>query len=246
MMVKITTDDMGKDIDIYSEEGFELLTELWIKSSCEHKIMYEPTWLGIPIIQYAEDIVMMQELIWKIRPDMIVETGVAHGGSAILYSSILELIGKGKVIGVDIEIRKYNRVAINSHPMSKRITLIEGSSVDEDIVKEVNRMIKRSDKVLVVLDSNHSYEHVLREMDLYSPFVTPDSYLVAMDGAQGMVWDIPRGKPEWKSDNPLRAIEDFVEKHNDFVVDDYYTRLRITSNPRAFLRRNVSEETGGK
>jgi len=246
MMVKITTDDMGKDIDIYSEEGFELLTELWIKSSCEHKIMYEPTWLGIPIIQYAEDVVMMQELIWKIRPDMIVETGVAHGGSAILYSSILELIGKGKVIGVDIEIRKYNRVAINSHPMSKRITLIEGSSVDEDIVKEVNRMIKRSDKVLVVLDSNHSYEHVLREMELYSPFVTPDSYLVAMDGAQGMVWDIPRGKPEWKSDNPLRAIEDFVKKHNDFVVDDYYTRLRITSNPRAFLRRNVPEETGGK
>lgn len=243
MKIRITNGEITKEVDIYSGEGFALLTELWIKSSCHHKIMYEPTWLGIPIIQYAEDIVMMQELIWKVRPDVIVETGVAHGGSAVLYASILELLGKGKVIGIDVEIRKYNRVAINSHPMSKRITLIEGSSIDKNIVKEVRRNIQKLDKVLVALDSNHSYKHVLTEMDLYSSLVTPDSYLVAMDGAQGMVWDIPNGKPEWKEDNPLVAIEEFLKKHNDFVVDDYYTRMRITSNPKGFLRKITKEET---
>jgi len=246
MKITIKNDKKTKEIDIYSKEGFSLLTELWIKSSCHHRVMYESTWLGIPIIQYAEDIVMMQELIWKIRPDVIVETGVAHGGSAILYASILELIGKGKVIGIDIEIRKYNKVAINSHPMSKRITLIEGSSVDKNIAKEVGKSLQKQDKVLVVLDSNHSYEHVLREMELYSGMVSPDSYLVVMDGAQGMVWDIPNGKPEWKDDNPLRAIEKFIKKHNDFVVDDYYTRIRITSNPRGFLRKIGHKAKAGR
>lgn len=246
MEIKVAINDIIKDIDIYSKEGLDLLTDLWIKSSCHHKIMYEPTWLGIPIIQYAEDIVMMQELIWKSRPDVIVETGVAHGGSGILYASILELLGKGKVIAVDVEIRKYNRIAINSHPMSKRINLIEGSSVDENIVKAVGDRIQKLDKVIVVLDSNHTYKHVLKEMELYSGMVSPDSYMVVMDGAQGQVWNIPNGKPEWKDDNPLIAIEEFLKKHKDFVIDDYYTRMKITSNPKGFLRKITQEETAGR
>lgn len=243
MKIKVVADGITKDVDIYSKEGLALMAELWIKVSCYHKVMYEPTWLGVPIIQYAEDIVMMQELVWKIRPDIIVETGVAHGGSAILYASILELLGKGKVIGVDVEIRKYNKIAINSHPMSKRITLIEGSSVDESIVKEVREGIQKPDKVLVVLDSNHSYEHVLQEMELYSNMVSPDSYMVVMDGAQEFAWDIPSGKKEWLKDNPLHSIKDFLGKYPEWEVDPYYNRLYITSNPSGFLRRRADKLT---
>jgi cephalosporin hydroxylase len=239
LYMKITVEDNNdkKTVDLYSAEGLDILTDLYIKSSCHHRIMYEPTWLGIPIIQYAEDVVMLQELIWKIKPDVIIETGVAHGGTAILYSSILELLGAGRVIGIDIDIRKHNRLAINSHPLSKRITLIEGSSIDENIFNTVKKSIKENEKVLVTLDSNHSYEHVKNELEIYSTMVTPGSYLVAMDGAQAQVWDIPNGKREWEKDNPLRAIEDFVKKNKNFEIDEYYTRLRITSNPKGFLKK---------
>jgi cephalosporin hydroxylase len=237
LKIKIPTETSEKEIDIYSEEGLKIVSELWTKVCCEHKIMYQPTWLGIPIIQFPTDIVMMQELIWKVRPDVIVETGVAHGGSAILYASILELIGKGYVIGVDIEIRSYNKVAIMSHPLSKRIRLIEGSSIDEEIVNQVKSMVKNSEKIMVVLDSNHSREHVYKEMLSYAPMVSDDSYLVTMDGTQAMVSDIPRGKKEWAEDNPLRAIEEFLEANSEWEVDPYYNRMLITSNPSGFLRR---------
>jgi len=237
MKIKIIGKESSKEVDIYSEEGYELMAELWFKTACQHRLMYEPTWLGIPIIQFPNDIVAMQELIWKVRPDVIIETGVAHGGSAILYASILELIGKGKVIGIDIEIRKYNRLAINSHPLSKRIHLIEGSSIDIDIVEQVKSMIKKDDKVFVTFDSNHSYQHVLSEMELYSKLVSDDSYMVVMDGSQGLVWDIPDGKKEWKEDNPLLAIEEFLKCHPEWKEDPYYTRLGVTSIPRGFLKR---------
>ena len=237
MKIKIPTDTGEKEVDIYSEEGLKVVSELWTKVCCEHKIMYEPTWLGIPIIQFPSDIVMMQELIWKVRPDVIVETGVAHGGSAILYASIMELIGKGYVIGVDIEIRKYNKVAIMSHPLSKRIRLIEGSSIANEIVSQVNGMVKNSEKIMVVLDSNHTREHVYQEMCKYAPIVSDDSYLVVMDGTQAMVADIPRGKKEWAEDNPLKAIEKFLEINSEWEIDPYYNRMLITSNPSGFLRR---------
>ncbi len=237
MKIKIDRDNYSKEVDIYSEEGLKLIAELWTKVSVEHKVMYEPTWLGIPIIQYPNDIVMMQELIWKVRPDVIVETGVAHGGSAILYASILELLGKGTVIGIDVEIRQYNKVAINSHPLSKMIQLIEGSSVDVDVVNDVRTRINKDDRVLVVLDSNHSFKHVQQEIELYSPMVATDSYLVVMDGAQELVWNIPSGKKEWQHDNPYRAIREFLQNHPEWEVDPYYNRLHVTSNPDGFLRR---------
>lgn len=241
MKIKIDRDNYSKEVDIYSEEGLKLIAELWMKVSFQYKLMYEPTWLGIPIIQYPSDIVMMQELIWKIRPDIIVESGVAHGGAAVLYASILELLGKGKVLGIDIEIRKYNELAINSHPLSKRIELIEGSSIDPKIIKEVGQRIKGKEKVLVVLDSNHSFNHVLSEMELYSQFVSPQSYMVVMDGVQEMLYDTPSGKKEWKFDNPLAAIRRFLSEHPDWEEDPYYTRTYITCNPSGFLRRR--EET---
>lgn len=232
-------DENGSEIDIYSEEGLQLMAELWTKVSVQHKIMYEPTWLGIPVIQYPGDMVMMQELIWKVRPEVIVETGFAHGGTAVLYASLLELLGRGKVISVEIDIRQYNKVAIKSHPLSHRIEMVQGSSVDPETVAEVTRRIGDGRKVLVTLDSNHSCDHVLKELEFYSPLVSEASYIVAMDGAQALVHDIPRGKAEWRDDNPLRAIHTFLERHPEWEIDPYYNRLLVTSNPDAFLRRRA-------
>ncbi len=233
----LTFNGESHTVDLYSPEGVQLAAALWIKLAAEYRLMYEPTWLGIPIVQFPSDIVMMQEMIWKIRPDCIVECGVAHGGSAILYASLLELIGKGFVIGVDVEIRKHNRTAINDHPLSKRIELIEGSSVDSEVVNEVKRRIGGLKSVMVVLDSNHSRDHVMRELEIYSEMVTPENYLVVMDGAQAHVSDIPRGKQEWKTDNPLAAIREFVATRPHFESDPHYTRMHVTSNPEGFLYR---------
>ncbi|MBN2752112.1 MAG: class I SAM-dependent methyltransferase [Rhodospirillaceae bacterium] len=230
-------DEKGTEIDPFSEEGYRRVAELFTKVSVQHKLMYEISWLGIPIIQYPADILMMQELIWKTRPDVIVETGFAHGGSAIFYASMLELLGRGKVVSVEVEIRKYNRVAIDSHPLSRRCEQIEGSSVNPAVVTEVKRRIGEDRQVMVVLDSNHSYDHVAQELELYAPLVSPRGYIVAMDGLQGDVWDIPRGKPEWKEDNPRRAIHDFIARHPEWEIDPHYNRLMVTSNPDAFLRR---------
>ena len=238
MKIKIINDEGNqKEVDIYTKEGFELMTYWWVKSAAHHRLMYEPKWLGIPIIQFPEDILVMQELIWKIKPDIIIETGIAHGGTAVFYASMLELLGKGKVIGIDIDIRKHNEVAIKNHFMAKRIDMIQGSSIDPEVLKKVRGKIKKTDKVLVTLDSNHSYDHVTQELKLYAPLVSQDSYLVAMDGAQEWMWDIPAGKKEWKMDNPLRAIKDFVKDHPEWEADPYYTRLMITSSPSGFLHR---------
>lgn len=224
-------------VDVYSKEGLELLSNLWIKAAAEHRLMYEPTWLGRPVIQFSTDILIIQELVWKLQPDVIVETGVAHGGSLVLSASILELIGKGKVVGVDIEIRPHNRIAIESHPLSHRIELIEGSSIADRTLDAVKKAVGDAKSVLVFLDSNHSESHVLKELELYSPLITPGSYIVAHDGAQAWVWDIPSGKPEWKSDHPLNAIYKFLSKHPEFSIDPYWNRLGITSSPDGFLKR---------
>jgi cephalosporin hydroxylase len=228
------------DIDLYSAEGYALAAELWLKASCHHRVMYEPTWMGIPIIQYPTDMVMMQELLWKVRPDFVIETGVAHGGSCVLHASVLELIGKGQVIGIDVEIRKYNETAIKNHPMSKRIHLIEGSSVDISTIEKVKQLVKPGAKCVVVLDSNHSYQHVKAEIELYKEFVGVDCYLIVMDGAQEWAATLPNGKVEWATDNPLRAIREFVAATDgEWVVDDHYTRMHITSSPQGFLKRKA-------
>ncbi len=238
---KVTLESGGErtTVDMYSREGLDFLTNLWMKSAVEHRLNYESTWLGRPIIQFPTDIVAIQELVWQLQPDVIVETGVAHGGSLVLSASILELIGKGKVIGVDIEIRAHNRAAIEAHPLKHRIELIEGSSVAPDTLDAVRYAISSAKSVLVLLDSNHTEAHVLQELELYAPLVTPGSYIVAHDGAQAWVWDIPRGKPEWKDDHPLTAIHKFLSVHPEFTSDQHWTRLRITSSPDGWLRRSL-------
>jgi len=235
----VTLDNNGErtTVDVYSREGLDLLANLWIKSATQHRLQYEPTWLGRPVIQFPTDIVAMQELIWKLQPDVIVETGVAHGGSLVLSSSILELIGKGKVVGVDIEIRPHNRAAIEAHPLKHRIQLIEGSSIAADTLAAVRAAVGSAGTVLVMLDSNHTEAHVLQELELYSPLVTPGSYIVAHDGSQAWVSDIPNGKPEWKDDHPLGAIHKFLARHPEFFNDPHWTRWGITSSPDGFLKR---------
>jgi len=235
--VRVSAPGGNTAVNIYSPEGYRLLTELWVKSAWEHRVSYELTWLGVPIIQLPEDMLMMQELIYKVRPDVIIETGVAHGGSAIFYASLLELLRNGRVLSIDVEIRKYNRLAIQSHPMSLRIALIEGNSTDDSIVREVRGAIRPDERVLVVLDSNHTCAHVREEMERYAPLVSSDSYLVVFDGVMERLADAPSGSPVWSTDNPAAAVRDFLESHKEFAVDPYYNRLRVTYCPGGFLRR---------
>jgi cephalosporin hydroxylase len=231
------TPEGSREVDLYSPDGFKLLSGLWVKSGWQQRISYELTWMGIPIIQLPEDILMMQELIWALRPDVIVETGTAHGGTAVFYASILELLGKGHVVSIDIEIRESNRLAIQAHPMSKRISLIEGSSADERVVAQVRRLIQPRDRVLVALDSNHTYAHVREELERYSQVVTPGSYLIVFDGVMEILTDAPSGSPTWISDSPASAIRDFLSTHPEFKIDPLYNRLTVTYCPRGFLKR---------
>jgi cephalosporin hydroxylase len=236
-LITVQTPDGPREVDIYSREGFSVLSQLWTRSGWQRKFTYEIAWMGIPIIQLPEDILMMQELIWRVRPDVIVESGVAHGGALILYASLLDAIGKGHVIGVDVEIRKYNRLAIEAHPMSKRISLIEGDSVAADTLERVQAAISPGSTVMVTLDSNHTREHVAAELERYAPLVTPGSYCVVFDSVMTMVSDAPGAGEGWEHDNPLEAVREFLGRHPEFEVDPSFNRLEVTYCQSGFLRR---------
>lgn len=200
---------------------------------------YNFSWMGRPIIQYPQDMIAMQEIIWELKPDLIIETGIAHGGSLIYYASILELMGHGEVLGVDIDIRKHNRIEIEKHPMFKRISMIEGSSLDPVIIDKVSAFASGKSKILVTLDSNHTHDHVLKELELYAPFVTKDSYLVAFDT---IVEDLPNdympGRPWSQGNNPKTAVWEFLKKNSDFQIDhNIDNKLLISVGPEGYLRR---------
>src|SRR5688572_20033608 len=181
---------------------------------------YNFTWMGRPIIQYPQDMVAMQELIWRLKPDLIVETGIAHGGSLIYYASLLELIGKGEVLGIDIDIRDHNRKEIEAHPMYKRITMLQGSSIDRSTVDNVRKIADGKNVIMVCLDSNHTHSHVLDELEFYAPFVTEGSYLVVFDT---IVEDLPDnylpGRAWSRGDNPKTAVFEFLKHHPEFIID---------------------------
>lgn len=206
--------------------------------SNREKYSYNFTWMGRPIIQYPQDMIAMQELIWKIQPDLLIETGIAHGGSLIYYASLFELIGKGEVLGIDIDIREHNRHEIETHPMFKRITMLEGSAIDETLVAQVAKHAEGKKKVMVSLDSNHTHEHVLRELELYSPFVTPGSYCVVFDT---IVEDMPAqmyDRPWDKGNNPKTAVWEFMKTNDDFEVDRAIdNKLLISVAPEGYLKR---------
>lgn len=211
----------------------------FIENSIRTKYSYNFSWMGRPIIQYPQDIIAMQEIIWHVKPDLIIETGIAHGGSLIFYASMLELLGgEGKVLGIDIDIREHNRLEIEKHPMFKRITIIEGSSTDETVVEKVRSFAQGKKRVLVCLDSLHTHEHVLRELKAYSPLVTPGSYCVVFDT---IIEDIPDeyipDRPWGKGNNPKTAVWEFLKNNDWFVIDKKIeNKLLITVAPDGYLK----------
>ena len=199
---------------------------------------YNFSWMGRPIIQYPQDMMAMQELIWDIKPDLIIETGIAHGGSLIYYASLMELIGKGEVLGIDIDIREHNRREIEAHPMFKRIQMIQGSAIDEDLVTEVARRAEGKQTIMVCLDSNHTHAHVLRELELYAPFVTVGSYCVVFDT---IVEDMPKGaydRPWDVGNNPKTAVWEYLKHNDNFEIDHQIdNKLLISVAPEGYLKR---------
>jgi cephalosporin hydroxylase len=221
------------------DEPVKGLSNIWIRETVPHKYAYNFTWMGRPIIQFPQDMIAMQELIWQIRPQLIVETGIAHGGSLIYYASLLELLGgEGRVLGIDIDIRAHNRAEIDQHPMRKRIDLLQGSSIADDIVRQVHAQAAGKSPVIVVLDSNHTHAHVLQELLSYSPLVQKGSYLVVFDT---IVEDLPdhffENRPWGRGDNPKTAVWEFLKQNDRFEIDrNIEHKLQLTVAPDGWLR----------
>jgi cephalosporin hydroxylase len=211
----------------------------FMAASIRSKYSYNFTWLGRPIIQYPQDVMAIQEIIYQVQPDLIIETGIAHGGSLILHASICELIGKGEVLGIDIDIREHNKTEIVKHPMSKRITMLQGSSVAPEIVSQAAAIAKGKEKVLVILDSNHTHEHVLQEIRLYSPLVTIGSYLLVFDTiVEDLPDDIYNDRPWGVGNNPKTAVWEFLKQNDQFEVDKTMdNKLLISVAPHGYLKR---------
>lgn len=211
----------------------------FVRRSSEYRYSYNFSWLGRPVIQYPTDIVAMQEIIWSARPEVIVETGVAHGGMLVFYASMLQLLGgDGIVIGIDIDIRAHNRSAIESHPLASRIRLVEGSSIDEGVAARVRELAGGSRRVLVALDSMHTREHVLRELQLYSPLVHKDGYVVVFDTSiEDMPEDFYPDRPWSPGNSPRTAVHDFLAANDRFEIDrEIENKLLITVAGEGFLR----------
>lgn len=217
----------------------------WLQLANYKKYSYHFEWLGRPIIQYPQDIMAMQELIWRTQPDLIIETGIAHGGSLVFYSSMLELNAmcggpqNSVVLGIDVDIRPHNRAAIEAHPMCRRIEMIEGSSIAPEIVEQVSKRAAGKRQVLVCLDSNHSHEHVLAELEAYAPLTSVGSYCVVFDT---IIEDLPKemflNRPWGPGDNPKTAVRKFLEHHSDFEVSqEMDAKLLISVAPGGYLRR---------
>jgi cephalosporin hydroxylase len=215
------------------------LAKNFFNEICKHRYSYNFSWLGRPVIQFPQDIFALQELIWQIKPDMILETGIAHGGSLIFSASMLELIGgNGFVLGVDIDIREHNRKEIEKHPMAKRIKMIQGSSINEIVVQQVYNAAHGRKRILVVLDSNHTHEHVLKELRLYSRLVTKGSYLVVFDTiVEDMPEDFFLNRPWGNGNNPKTAVWEFLKRNKRFTIDkNIQGKLLITVAPDGYLK----------
>ncbi|MBE2205440.1 MAG: cephalosporin hydroxylase family protein [Chthoniobacterales bacterium] len=227
----------------------------WIQKVASHKYCYNFSWLGRPIIQFPQDLVAMQELIWHVKPDLIIETGIAHGGSLILSSSILALldlcdaiergesidprVSRRRVLGIDIDIRAHNRAAIEAHPMSSRIQMLQGSSISPEMIGEVRSIAAGHERILVCLDSNHTHDHVLAELQGYAPLTSPGSYCVVLDTAiEDMPPEFFPDRPWGPGNSPMTAVQEFLRQTGDFVIDEaVHGKLLITAAPSGFLKR---------
>jgi len=242
----------------YSTDApFQALSQQWLQASMQRQYVYNFDWMGRPIIQYPQDMVAMQELVWSVRPDLIIETGIAHGGSLVLSASLLALLdmsdaieagttldpraSRRKVLGVDIDIRAHNRAAIEAHPMASRIAMVQGSAIAPEVVAQVRDFAKGYQRVLVCLDSMHTHEHVLGELEAYAPLVTPGSYCVVFDT---FVEDMPprffADRPWDVGNNPKTAVRQWLAGHAEFEIDtEMEQRLQVTVAPQGFLRRKA-------
>jgi cephalosporin hydroxylase len=227
-----------------SPEAFRLVSDAWLRLGWDQKYVYSFTWLGRPVIQLPEDLLRLQEVIASVRPDVIVETGIAHGGSLVFYATLCKALDRGRVIGVDIEIRPHNREAIEAHPLFELIELIEGDSTDPRTVAEVRGRVAKGETTMVLLDSNHTKEHVLAELQAYADLVTPDSYLVVMDAIMERLVGAPRSEPEWSWNNPGAALREFLAEDERFVASEPPFRFneglvteRVTYWRGGYLRR---------
>lgn len=217
----------------------------FMRASIAPKYSYNFSWLGRPIIQYPQDMIAMQEIIWQVQPELIIETGIAHGGSLVFSAAMLELNAacggpqEARVLGIDIDIRPHNRAAIEAHPLFRRIDMIEGSSVSADVVDRVRKHAAGKSRVLVCLDSNHTHDHVLAELNAYAPLTTPGSYCVVFDT---IIEDLPPGlstdRPWDKGNNPKTAVREYLAKHREFEIDEYIdNKLLVSVAPNGYLKR---------
>ena len=241
--------DQGNDLELSQ------ISKRWLDQSSKHKYSYHFSWLGRPIIQLPQDILALQEIIWSTKPDVIVETGIAHGGSLCFSASMLALLdiessktgshlsnkpnGKRQVIGVDIDIREHNRKAVEDHPFFDNITMLEGSSIDKSIFKRISKLIPTGSKVLVILDSNHTESHVLEELRLYGNLVTRHSYCIVCDTiVADMADDFYQNRPWGIDNNPKGAVEKFLKENSDFMIDqEIDNKLLLSMSPRGYLKK---------
>jgi cephalosporin hydroxylase len=221
------------------DEELRRLSWQWLRLASRYEYSYHFNWLGRPIIQFPQDILALQEIVWAVQPDLIVETGVARGGSLVFYASLLEILGGDRrVVGIDIDIRSHNRAALESHPLFRRMTLLEGSSTDPRIVASVRDLAHGRSRVLVVLDSLHTHDHVLAELEAYAPLVQPPSYVVVLDTIiEDMPEDFSKDRPWGPGNNPRTAVREFLRGCDRFVVDEYVeAKLLISVAPGGYLR----------
>ena len=227
-------------------EAFDAVARAYLRAGWDTKYVYSFSWLGRPIIQLPDDMIRAQELIYRVKPDVLVEIGVAHGGSLVYYASIMNAMDKGRIIGIDVEIRKHNRKEIEEHSMFDRISLIEGDSIADTTLDQVKSQISEGEVVMVFLDGNHTHKHVLRELELYSSLVVKGSYILAMDGIQEDLVGAPRSQPDWGYNNSAAAARDFVKQNSDFEIcepgpqfnEGQVTKF-VTYWPSAYIRRKA-------
>lgn len=248
--------ERSRQIAAYQSDGvFTTQSQGWLEASMRRRYVYNYDWMGRPIIQYPQDMVAMQEIVWATRPDLIIETGIAHGGSLVLSASLLAMLdycdaslagveldpkaGKRKVLGLDIDIRPHNRAAIESHPLAHKIDMIQGSSVSPDIVAQVEEYARGYRRVMVCLDSNHTHEHVLAELHAYAPLTTKGCYCVVFDTfVEDMPNDLFPDRPWATGDNPKTAVWEYLKTHSEFEIDrSIQNKLQITVAPDGFLKR---------
>lgn len=237
----------AKAIDLFSKDALEILSEAWIKVEWSQRHWQSLSWLGVQILQLPEDLIRMQEVLFRLKPDLIIETGLFAGGSAIFFASMCRLVGNGRVVSIDKSIPEGIRRTVQSHPLGNSVTLIEGSSTDDRVVDDVRKIVDQlapGATVMVFLDSHHSRDHVLKELQLYSDFVSVESYIVAADGVLEILYDTPEGSSKWINDNPARAALEFVATNPKFVIErppalfnDHAVVESLSYWPNAWIKR---------